>query len=73
MAGHMQRWLLVPKIWGSKFPCQVRAKLILPETPEVPTQLLTELVVDPAVGRFDTCVDVDLTEELIRDLPGISG
>ena len=61
---------LVPKIWGGKFPFQVRVKLLLPKVTEVPQKLLAELAMNPAVGRFDNCLDEDLAEDLIRSLLG---
>jgi hypothetical protein len=59
---------LVPKIWGGKFPFQVRVKLVLPKVTEVPKKLLAHLGVDPAMGRFDNCVDDELAEDLIRSM-----
>ena len=32
--------------------------------------ILAKLSVNPALGRFDNCVDLDLAEELIRSLLG---
>ncbi len=61
---------LVPKIWGGKFPFQVKVQLILPKITEVPRKLLTDFGINPATGRFDNCVDDDLAEDLIRGLLG---
>ena len=61
---------LESRIWGGKFPFQVRVKLVLPEITEVPQRLLAELGVNPTVGRFDNCVDEDVAEDLIRGLLG---
>lgn len=58
----------MPKIWGGKFPFQVKVKLVLPKITEVPQKLLAELGVNPAVGRFDNCVDEDLAEDLIAGM-----
>ena len=56
---------IVPKIWGSKFPYQVRIKLAIPKALEVPKSLLMELGVDPSLGRFDHVVDDELTERIL--------
>jgi hypothetical protein len=57
---------LVPGLWKNKFPFQVRVKLLLPKPAEVPRKLLAEHGINPAMGRFDHCVDEDLAEEIIR-------
>ena len=44
---------IVPKIWGGKFPYQVRIQLAIPKAIEVPRSLLAELGADPSVGRFE--------------------
>jgi hypothetical protein len=59
---------LVPKIWGGKFPYQVKVKLVIPKVTEVPKSVLKKLGVDAAVGRFDNCVDEEFGEDLIRSL-----
>jgi hypothetical protein len=59
---------LVPKMWGGKFPYQVKVKLVLPKVTEVPKNLLTTLGLNPAIGRCDNCVDEDLSEELIHGM-----
>lgn len=51
---------LMPKIWGGKFPFQVRVKLVIPKVNEVPRSLLIELGADPSIGRFDNCLDENL-------------
>ena len=56
---------IVPKIWGSKFPYQVRIKLEIPKALEVPKSLLMELGVDPSLGRFDPVVGDELTERIL--------
>ncbi len=62
---------LVPKMWGAKFPYQVKVKLVLRKVTEVPRNLLAHLGVNPAVGRCDNCIDEDLAEELIRGMMAI--
>ena len=59
---------LVPKIWGGKFPYQVRVQLVIPKVTDVPKTLLAEFGINPAMGRFDNCVDEDLAEDLIRGM-----
>ena len=59
---------LVPKIWGGKFPYQVKVQLVIPKVTDVPKKLLADLGIDPAMGRFDNCVDEDLAEDLIREI-----
>jgi len=61
---------LVPKVWGGKFPYQVKVKLVIPKVTDVPKKVLTKLGVDAAVGRFDNCVDEDMAEDLIVSLVG---
>jgi len=59
---------LVPKIWGGKFPYQVKVKLVLPKVMEVSRTVLAELGVDAARGRFDNCLDEEMAEDLIASL-----
>ena len=59
---------LVPKMWGGKFPYQVRVKLVLTKVTEVPKKILADLGVNPAVGRCDNCVDEDFAEDLIQSM-----
>lgn len=59
---------LVPKMWGGKFPYQVRIKLVLPKPAEVPQKLLADRGINPAVGRFDSRVDDYLAADLIQSL-----
>jgi hypothetical protein len=61
---------LVPKIWGGKFPFQVKVTLALPKIADVPRKLLTELGLDPAIARFDTCLDQDVADALADALLG---
>ena len=56
---------LVPKLWGGKFPYQVKVNLIISTVTEVPRNVLTDMGIDPARARFDNCVDEDMAEELI--------
>ena len=60
----------MPKVWGGKFPYQVKVKLVIPKVTDVPKKVLTKLGADAAVGRFDNCVDEDMAEDLIRALVG---
>lgn len=60
----------VPKIWGGKFPYQVKVQLIMSRITEVDRKLLETLGVNPAIGRFDNCVSSDLAEELIGSFLG---
>jgi hypothetical protein len=56
---------IVPEIWGGKFPYQVRIKLAIPKTLEVPKSLLSELGVDPSLGRFDPVFDDELAQRIL--------
>ena len=64
---------LVPKIWGGKFPYQVKVNLVLPKITEAPQKILTGFGINPAVGRFDNCVAEDLGQELIQSMLGTTG
>lgn len=57
---------LVPKMWSGRFPYQVRVKLVLSKITEVPRHLLDQIGVNPAVGRYDDCLDEDPGAELVR-------
>jgi hypothetical protein len=57
---------IVPKIWGGKFPYQVRIQLAIPKAIEVPRTLLSELGADPAIGRFDPCLDQPMCGRLLH-------
>ena len=59
---------LVPKVWGGKFPYQVKVKLVIPKVTDVQKSVLKKLGVDAAVGRFDNCVDDDMAVDLVRSL-----
>lgn len=61
---------LVPKIWGGKFPYQVKVKLVIPKVTDVPKSVLKTLGIDAAIGRFDNCVDEDTAEDLVGSLLG---
>ncbi len=63
---------LVQKIWGGKFPYQVKVKLVIPKVTDVPKSILQKLGVDAAVGRFDNCLDEDTAEDLVKALLGKS-
>ena len=60
----------VPKVWGRKFPCQVRVKLVIPKVADMPKSVLKKLGIDAAIGRFDNCVDEDTAEDLVGSLLG---
>jgi hypothetical protein len=64
---------LVPKIWGGKFPFQVKVKLAIHKLTEVPSSLLTEIGMDPAIGRFDDCIDEELAIRLVQSFSGTGG
>ena len=61
---------LVPKVWGGKFPYQVKVKLVIPKVTDVPNAVLKKLGVDAAVGRFDNCLDEDTADDLVQSLLG---
>ena len=61
---------LVPKLWGGKFPFQVQVQLVLPAIAGVDQNLLSNLGVNPAIARFDNCLESDLADELIRSMLG---
>ena len=56
---------IAPKIWGGKFPYQIRIKLAIPKSLEVPKSLLMELGVDPSLGRFDPVVGDELAQSIL--------
>lgn len=57
---------IVPKIWGGKFPYQVRIQLAIPTAMEVPRTLMSELGADPSVGRFDPCASEELAKRILE-------
>lgn len=59
---------LVPKMWGGKFPFQVRVKLAIPKPTEVPPNVLADLGINAATGRFENCLEEELATELISAL-----
>jgi hypothetical protein len=61
---------IVPKIWGGKFPFQVKVELLLPKVTEVPRKVLVDASIDPAVGRFDNCLEEALAHSIIHSLIG---
>ena len=61
---------LVPSIWSSKFPYQVKVQLMIPKVAEVPRRVLAEFGADPAVARFDSCVDEGLAEAVVLSMLG---
>lgn len=61
---------IVPKIWGGKFPFQVKVELLLPRVTEVPRKVLIDTSIDPASGRFDNCLDEVLAHSIIHSLIG---
>ncbi len=56
---------LAPKLWGGKFPYQVRVKLEIPKILDVPSKLLSSLGADATMGRFDPTVDDQMAEQII--------
>jgi hypothetical protein len=63
---------LVPKIWSGKYPFQVRVKLLLPSVTEVSRKVLSDVGINPAVGRFDNCADEALAQSIIQSMLGHS-
>lgn len=61
---------LVPKVWGGKFPYQVKVKPVIPKVTDVPKMVLKKLGIDASIGRFDNCVDEDTAEDLVGSLLG---
>ena len=61
---------LVPKLWGGKFPFQVQVQLVLPAIAGVDQNVLSNLGVNPAIARFDNCLESDLADELVRSMLG---
>lgn len=63
---------LNPKVWGGKFPYQARVKLLSPKITEVPQKLMEEFGANPALGRFENCLDADFAERLLEFFLGDS-
>lgn len=57
---------LVPKIWGGKFPFQVHVSLLLPSVTEVSRKVLSDNGINPAIGRFDNCLDEAIAHSIIH-------
>jgi hypothetical protein len=63
---------IVPKIWGGKFPYQVRIQLAIPKAEEVPKSLLADLGADPSVGRFDPLLEAVAATTILDYFAGYS-
>jgi len=63
---------LVPKIWSGKFPFQVRVKLLLSSVTEVSRTVLADAGINPALGRFDNCVDEAFARSIVQSMLGTS-
>ncbi len=63
---------MVPKIWGGKFPFQVKVKLLLPSVTEVSRKVLSDAGLNPAIGRFDNCIEEALSHSITHSMLGIS-
>ncbi len=61
---------LVPKVWGGRYPNQVKVAPASPKIIEVPENLLAEFNVDPSTGRFDCVVEEDLAQRIIGSMQG---
>jgi hypothetical protein len=61
---------VVPRVWGGKFPYQVKIELAVPKVVEVPKGILAEFGVDPVKGRFDSVVNPELAGRVVGKLKG---
>ncbi len=59
---------LVPKLWNGKFPYQVKVRLVTAKIAEVPKSVLSEFDVNPSVGRFDSALDKDFIEAIVKTM-----
>ena len=62
---------LKPKLWGGKFPFQVKVELVSAEPFEVPRSVLETLSVDPASGRLEDTIDGDRANVLLEGLRAV--
>ena len=61
---------ILPKIWGGRFPFQVKVELLLSIVTEVPRKVLSDAGINPAIGRFDNCVDEALAQSILHSMLG---
>jgi hypothetical protein len=55
---------LAPRLWGGRFPFQVRVALASPKIAEVPRSLLATHGMNPATGRFDPLIPANFAEAI---------
>ena len=57
---------LVPKVWGGRFPFQVKVALVSPEIVEFPKATFGDAFLNRATGKFDNIYDGDRADALFR-------
>jgi hypothetical protein len=56
---------LVPRVWGGRFPFQVKVALATPEIIEFPKAIFGDTFFNPATGKFDNSYDGDRAAALL--------
>jgi hypothetical protein len=57
---------LVPRVWGGRFPFQVRVRLVVPSILEFPKAAVPEAALNPETGKFGNILTADQGDTLLR-------
>ena len=56
---------IIPRIWGGRFPFQIKVRLVSSEIVEVPAPIVAAIAADSSNGRLDNRLDVGRARELL--------
>jgi hypothetical protein len=62
---------IVPKVWGGRFPFQVKVRLISPDIVEIPKNIVTTIAATSTNGRLDNLLDARRAAELFKWVSGL--
>jgi len=57
---------IVPKVWGGRFPFQVKVKLLTPEIVEIPKPIVNPIAATSTNGRLDNLLDASRAADLVK-------